>query len=87
MKYEIQLTFALMDFVQSRKLKWWVAVDRTDRHDRYKMIIGQDLNQAIGMDILFSTQKKRWDGIEIPMQTTISKLIDLDKEIAKTKRS
>jgi hypothetical protein len=87
MKYEIQLTFALMDFAQSRELKWWVAVDRTDRHDRYKMIIGQDLHQAIGMDILFSTQKTRWDGIEIPMQTTISKLIDLDKEIAKTKRS
>ena len=33
----------------------------------------------MGMDILFSTQKLRWDGIEIPIQTAQSKLIDLDK--------
>ena len=31
------------------------------------------------MDILFSSQKLRWDGIEIPMRTTNSNLIDLDK--------
>ena len=56
-----------------------VVVDKTDSHNRYDMIIGQDLQHAIGMDILFSTQKLRWDGIEIPMRTANSKLIDLDK--------
>ena len=43
------------------------------------MIVGRALQHAIGMDILFSSQKLRWDGIEIPMQTTNSNLIDLDK--------
>ena len=43
------------------------------------MIIGRDLQHAIAMDILFSSQKLRWDGIEIPMRTTNSNLIDLEK--------
>jgi hypothetical protein len=42
------------------------------------MIIGQDLQQAIGMDIIFSNQELRWDRIEVPMITTNSNLIDLD---------
>jgi hypothetical protein len=33
----------------------------------------------MGIDILFSTQKLRWDGIEIPMQAENSNLIDLDE--------
>jgi hypothetical protein len=43
------------------------------------MIIGRNLQHAMGMDILFSTQTLRWDGIDIPMQTSNSSLIDLDK--------
>ena len=37
------------------------------------------------MDIFFSSQKQRWDGIEIPIQTANSKLIDLDKINSKNK--
>jgi hypothetical protein len=33
----------------------------------------------MGMDILFLSQRLRWDGIEVPMQTANSNLIDLDK--------
>jgi hypothetical protein len=43
------------------------------------MIIRQDLQQAMGMDILFSSQRVRWNGIEVPMQTANSNLIDLDE--------
>jgi hypothetical protein len=37
------------------------------------------------MDILFSSQKLRWNGIKVPMQTTNSNLIDLDKINSKNK--
>jgi hypothetical protein len=46
-----------------------VAVDKKDSQSCYDLIIGQDLQQAMGMDILFLTQRLRWDGIEVPMQT------------------
>jgi hypothetical protein len=55
------------------------AVHETDSQSCYNMIIGQDLQQAMGMDILFSSQQLRWDRIEVPMQTANSILIDLDK--------
>jgi hypothetical protein len=43
------------------------------------MIVVRDLQHAMGMNILFSTKTLQWDGIEIPMQTANSNLIDLDK--------
>jgi hypothetical protein len=33
----------------------------------------------MGMDILFSSQRLRWDEIEVPMQTANSNSIELDK--------
>jgi hypothetical protein len=78
-KYDIPLTFSLIDFAPSRKIEWVVAVDKTDSQSHYNMIIGRDLQHAMGIDILFSSQSMRWDGIEVPMQTANSKLIDLDK--------
>jgi hypothetical protein len=33
----------------------------------------------MGMEILFSSHQLRLDGIEVPMQTANSNLIDLDK--------
>jgi hypothetical protein len=56
-----------------------LAVGRTDSQSYYKMIIGQDLQQAMVMDFLFSSQRLRWDGIEVPIQTATSNLIDLEK--------
>jgi hypothetical protein len=41
------------------------------------MIVGRDLQHAMGMDILFSTKTLRWDGVEITMRTAKSNLIDL----------
>jgi hypothetical protein len=56
-----------------------VADDVTDNSSWYDMIVGQDLQGAMGMDILFSTKTLRWDGVKIPMQTANSNLVDLDK--------
>jgi hypothetical protein len=78
-KYHIPLTFSLIDFAPSHKIEWVVAIDETDSQSRYDMIIGRDLQQSMGMDILFLSQRLRWDGIEVQMQTANSNLIDLDK--------
>jgi hypothetical protein len=78
-KYDIPLTFYLIDFTPSREIECVIAVDKTDSQSCYNMIIRRDLQQAMGMDILFLSQRLRWDGIEVPMQTANSNLIDLDK--------
>jgi hypothetical protein len=84
-KYDIPLNFSLIDFAPSRKIEWMLAVDKTDSQSCYDMIIRQDLQQAMGMDIFFLSQRLRWDGIEVPMQTASSNLTDLDKIVAQTK--
>jgi hypothetical protein len=39
-KYDIPLTFSLIDFAPSRKIEWVVAVNETESQFRYDMIIG-----------------------------------------------
>jgi hypothetical protein len=75
----------LIDFAPSREVEWLVAVDKTDSQSCYNMIIGQDLQHAMGIDILSLSQRLRWDGIEVPMQTANSNSIDLDKINSTTK--
>jgi hypothetical protein len=70
--YDIPLTFSLIDFAPSREIEWVVAFDETDSQSCYDMIIRQDLQQTMGMDILFLSQRLRWDGIEVPMQNVNS---------------
>jgi hypothetical protein len=55
-KYDILFTISLIEFAPSREIEWVVAIDETDSQSCYNMIIGQDLQQAMGMDILFSSQ-------------------------------
>jgi hypothetical protein len=78
-KFDIELTFSFIDFAPSKEIKWLVAVDETDNSSRYDMIVGRDLQHAMGMDILFSTRTLQWDGVEIPMRTANSNLVDLNK--------
>jgi hypothetical protein len=78
-KYDISLTFSLIDFVPSREIECVVAVDEKDCQSHLDTIFGQDLQQAMGMDIFFSSQQLRWDGIEVPIKTSNPNLIDSDK--------
>jgi hypothetical protein len=66
-KYDIPLTFSLIDFAPSRKIEWLAAVDETESQSCYDMIIRQDLQQAMDMGILFLSQRLKWDEIEVPM--------------------
>jgi Retroviral aspartyl protease len=79
-KYEIPLQFSLPEFAPSRKISWNVAVDDTAQQSKYDMIIGRDLQLALGMDILFST-KHLWDGIVIPMRTQHTDLSYIDSSV------
>jgi hypothetical protein len=47
------LHFSLPEFAPSREISWNVAVDDTAQQSKYEMIIGRDLQLALGMDILF----------------------------------
>jgi hypothetical protein len=56
-------------------------VDDTAQQSKYDMIIGRDLQLALGMDILFSTKQLKWDGIIIPMRTPNATLSYLETRI------
>jgi hypothetical protein len=43
------------------------------------MIIGRDLQSALGMDILFSTKHLKWDGVMIPMRQHNANLSHIDQ--------
>jgi hypothetical protein len=60
------------------------AIDETDSQSWYNVIIWWNLQQAMGVDILFFSKKFRWDGIENPMQIKNSNFIDLGKKIKQT---
>jgi hypothetical protein len=70
-KYEIPVTFALPEFAPSKEVSWNMAVDETEKnaHQKYDMIIGRDLQQALGFDILWSKGLLVWDGIAVPMKS------------------
>jgi hypothetical protein len=55
-KYDIPLQFLLPEFAPSRKINWNVAVDDTAQQSKYDMIIGCNLQLALGIDILSSTK-------------------------------
>jgi hypothetical protein len=71
----------LPEFAPSREISWNVAVDDTAQQSKYEMIIGRDLQLALGMDILFSTKHLKWDGIVIPMRTQHTDLSYLDNRV------
>jgi hypothetical protein len=69
-KYEVPLNFTLPEFAPSKEIEFTLAVDDTEKSSKYDMIIGRDLLQALGMDILFSTGRLSWDGITVPMKSS-----------------
>jgi len=64
------LHFKLPEFSNSKVVQWICHVDDTHKPEecRYDMIIGTDLMEAMGVDILFSRKKVIWDGVSLPMR-------------------
>jgi len=67
-RHEVQLTLILPEFSSSMEVQWACAIDENP-NSTYDMIIGRDLQSALKMDILFSTNSLIWNGMTIPMQT------------------
>ena len=61
----VKVEFQLLEFFPERTIKWKAHSAKNLGHD---MIIGQDLMQEIGLDILCSKQVLSWDGTEIPFR-------------------
>jgi hypothetical protein len=80
-KYNIPLQFLSPEFAPSCKHNWNVAVHDTAQQSKYDMIIGRNLQIALGMDILFSTKHLKWDGIIIQMHTPDANLSYLETRI------
>jgi len=57
----------LPQFATRRDFEGSFHLFEKDKSDRYGVIIGRDLQQAIGLDIINSQQDFTWMGIMVPM--------------------
>ncbi len=60
--------FMLPEFHAHRVIEWEVYVDDSTSLSTYDMIIGRDLMDAIGLDLLFSENLLKWDNATVPMR-------------------
>ena len=68
-KYKCNLQFTLPALHEHWKNTWSYYVDETTSSScKYDMIIGRDLMQEIGINLLFSTAEIVWDNASIAMQ-------------------
>jgi len=58
----------LPEFHAHRVIEWEVYVDDSTSLSTYDMIIGRDLMDAIGLDLLFSENLMKWDNATVPMR-------------------
>jgi len=66
-KAKIPLIFA--DFTRQKQIEWECHVDTQSKSklENYDIILGKDIQQYMGLDILNSSLTLKWDGIEVPM--------------------
>ena len=64
-----KVVFTLPEFHEHKEIEWDVHVDQSD-HDSstYDMIMGRDLLDTLGMDLLFSEHMMKWDNATVPMR-------------------
>jgi len=67
-KAKVPLIFA--DFTRQKQIEWECHVDTQSKSKRenYDIILGKDIQQYMGLDILNSSLTLKWDGIEVPMR-------------------
>ena len=59
----------LPEFHQHRVIEWEMYVDESSSSlTTYDMIVGRDLMESIGLDLLFSENLMRWDNATVPMR-------------------
>ena len=64
-----KVSFSFPEFDANREIEWDVHVDQSDSsQSTYDMIVGRDLLEALGIDLLFSEKMMNWDGATVPMR-------------------
>ena len=59
----------LPEFHAHRLIEWDMYVDDSTSLTTYDMIVGRDLMDSIGLDLIFSENLMRWDNATVPMRT------------------
>ena len=68
-KEKCNCVFSMPEFHTGREIEWKVYVDETpDTLGQYDMIMGRDLLDTLGIDLLFSQKLVQWDNATIPMR-------------------
>ena len=66
-KWESKQYFSLSELSRSKIVDWTFQV--TDSKNLgYDMIIGRDIMQSLGINLLFSEQTIQWEGAQVPMR-------------------
>ena len=77
--FDSEVFFTLPEFSNSKIVKWNFAVAKSSDIG-YDMVIGRDLMESLGIDLLFSRKVVTWEGNELPMR-------DFNKQTKKMKFS
>ncbi len=69
-KRKALMDFRLPEFSLNKTITWSCHVDETTdpKFAQYDMIIGDDLMQELGIDLLYSKQLMIWEDNEVPMK-------------------
>ena len=74
-KYKCEIKFKMPAFYAHRDIEWDSYVETSSPvENRYDLIIGRDLLQELGIDLLFSENLIKWDTATIPM-TSMDRLL------------
>ena len=65
-----KVQFQLSEFSLRKKIDWSFHVDETKTESNYDMIIGDDILQGIGTDLIYSAEVPlvRWEHVDVPMK-------------------
>ena len=68
--HKVPLTFASLEFCLTKEITHDFAINETSSSSNCETIVGRDLLQSLGIDILFSKGSLVWDNISISIKTS-----------------
>jgi len=68
--------FTIPELHETRLIRWQIHLMKGDKLGNYDMIVGQDLLNELGIDMLNSQHIVEWDGNTMPMKAHDGTLFD-----------
>ena len=66
-----QVELVLPELHRDKHINWMMYIDESDSlSNKYDIIVGRDLLQAVGIDLKFSTKEVQWENASAPMRAT-----------------